>query len=389
MMKRYKDNVQQAEAYYDIGQAKYALGQYEEAIKDYDEAIKCDKQYAEAYYNRGRAKYALERYEEAIKDYDEAIKCDKQYAEAYYNRGRAKYALERYEEAIKDYDEAIEIDREYAEAYYNRGQVKYFFGQYEEAKAEAKEDYEKAIKTKCKNIKDGYGKARYYKFRPINKNTIEMLVNKQVYFSDIASLNDPLECPMYESIFEDKSFTPYILSFTVSKQTKEFEYKPDEIVNNTLLFSHYADNHRGICIEYEMMIDKDKIDKVLSEEGKEKDYILYAPVKYSNDKIDNKLEDIFAIKDKQWKYENEGRFILFSKNKPQDSNGKFKEGLLSVTKIIFGLKTSSKDKKLLCKLLNTENGNKDKICFFQAKPQKGKYFNIEFSKLTEEEKRSF
>ncbi len=354
-----------AEVYYNRGTMKAKQEKYEEAIADYDEAIGLDPEYAEAYINRGTMKAKQEKYKEAIADYDKAIELNPKYAKAYNNRGDSKFGLCRYEEAIKDYDKAIELDPRDA-IYFNKGLAKYLLQQYEDAR----NIITKLIDKKCQQQKEHYKTKRGYKFRPIDDNTINMLQRHEIYFSDVPSLNDPFECPLlnihknFEKEILQDEYTPYILSL-VAPEGEVLEDKPNEIINNTLLFSHYADSHRGICIEYE-------ITKELLEQGK----ILHADVQYSNDTQAKNIEHLFAIKEERWEYEHEERFILFGKRQEYEK-GTYMKGV-RITKIIFGLNTSEGDKQKVYKSLPANNN----IRFFNTKSGDiNKYFSLEFEKI--------
>ena len=100
------------------------LGDKAGAIKHYTQAIPTNPQDAEAYYNRGNAKYKSGDKAGAIADFTQAITINPQYAEAYYNRGLAKYESGDKAGAIADYTQAITINPQYAEAYSNRGLAK-------------------------------------------------------------------------------------------------------------------------------------------------------------------------------------------------------------------------------------------------------------------------
>ncbi len=84
-----------------------------------------------------------------------------------------------------------------------------------------------------------------------------MLVKNNVYFSDVPSLNDPLECPLLkDKVFEQEEvltdkYEPRIFSLVVPPPYDEKDENGiHAVVKNTLLFNHYADAHKGICIEY-------------------------------------------------------------------------------------------------------------------------------------------
>ena len=72
------------------------------------------KEDAEAYYNRGNAYEKKGQYDKAISDYSKAIEINPKYAKAYNNRGIAHAIRGQYEKTISDYNKAIEINPRYA-----------------------------------------------------------------------------------------------------------------------------------------------------------------------------------------------------------------------------------------------------------------------------------
>ena len=84
-----------------------------------------------------------------------------------------------------------------------------------------------------------------------------MLIQQQIYFSNIESLNDFLECPFFHNTLfaKGKNYEPRILSLVLEYDNlKKCEKLPEELpVKNCLLFfSYYAKAHTGICIEYQI-----------------------------------------------------------------------------------------------------------------------------------------
>lgn len=119
-----QQNPNDADSYFNRGNAYYDLKQYERAIQDYSKAIALNTNYAEAYFNRGIVYYNLGQYERAILDYNKALEF-KQHEFIYNNRGNAYSKLGQKERAILDFDKAIELNPNYAMAYNNRGYTHY------------------------------------------------------------------------------------------------------------------------------------------------------------------------------------------------------------------------------------------------------------------------
>ena len=178
-----------------------------------------------------------------------------------------------------------------------------------------------------------------------------MLIHQQIYFSDITSLNDPLECPfvqedkfLRDTLFAKGSdYEPRILSLVLPcNDKKEHEArqsnKKPPVNNDLLFFSHYAASHTGICIEYQ--IDK----KFLQNDTR----MFYAPVHYQDTKRIESIENLFTIKNKQWKYEREACFVAFGTEKLYKAT---QETGVKIMKIWFGINTSDKDKDKLLQIL--------------------------------------
>ncbi len=83
-------------------------GKYPQAISDYTRAIELDLNDADAYYNRGNAYYDSGNLEQAIENYNKAIELDPSYTDAYYNRGNAYSDTGNLEQAIENFERYIE-----------------------------------------------------------------------------------------------------------------------------------------------------------------------------------------------------------------------------------------------------------------------------------------
>ncbi|WP_241885185.1 DUF2971 domain-containing protein, partial [Brachyspira hyodysenteriae] len=204
-----------------------------------------------------------------------------------------------------------------------------------------------------------------YNYTRVNKDTLRSILNNTLWCSNTKNFNDPVD--------------PYIRNFRKEEQNKFYDYLLEKIKiacltthnDNTLMWSHYADKHQGICIEYD-------INKILNENN---DKILIKKISYNkimisydtfinkqkksinsvlidNKTIDN-ITDLFTIKSKEWEYEDEYR-ILFYDEKNENPNGTLIN--LPIKSICFGVQTSKEDKELvynLVKSINEKNRNKN------------------------------
>jgi len=93
---------------------------------------------------------------------------------------------------------------------------------------------------------------------------------------------------------------------------------------NEIMWAHYADNHRGVCLEidYDSFIEENKLKDFVFENvtygNHVRPFIDWSPDSTKDDNIINILKRHYKIllltKSTYWKYENEKRLILFSKD---------------------------------------------------------------------------
>ena len=93
-------------------------------------------------------------------------------------------------------------------------------------------------------------KGTLYKFMRLDANAYKVLINKQLYLTRLSELNDPADCDwpieVKDVINIDINHRYRICSFCIGKTPEEKE----EIMTNQLMWSHYADSSRGICLEF-------------------------------------------------------------------------------------------------------------------------------------------
>ena len=92
-------------------------------IENCNKTIALDPEDADAYYNRGNAYIRKYDFDNAIQDYDKVIQLKPDFAEVYNNRGGAYAQKGELDLAIQDYDKAIQLKPDFAEVYNNRGEA--------------------------------------------------------------------------------------------------------------------------------------------------------------------------------------------------------------------------------------------------------------------------
>ena len=108
---------------------------------------------------------------------------------------------------------------------------------------------------------------RYFKFRTCNNDNFRALENYKIYASLLSDFNDPFEGDTWEDTETDISIRTYNQGerqeLKISLNNRSYycisASNNDEILcDNIQMWSHYADSHKGFCIEYDLnkLIDK-------------------------------------------------------------------------------------------------------------------------------------
>jgi hypothetical protein len=84
---------------------------------------------------------------------------------------------------------------------------------------------------------------KLFRYRTANINTLGEIANSQLWYSRLSDLNDPFE-GMYINQSGDDTFDRLLAQTRVCCYSKSHD--------NLLLWAHYADGHRGLCLEYEI-----------------------------------------------------------------------------------------------------------------------------------------
>ena len=195
----------------------------------------------------------------------------------------------------------------------------------------------------------------FFKYRNINKRLLDSLVKSQLYFSLRTQLNDPFDCNvdisraldqlllMKEKDKYDRLKTLREDGLLLQKfETKisplgicSFSYIDDE----TLMWSHYANDHKGVCLRYEFpkyFLNRTSeflgISPVSYEPNSVSDWIYNNIDIYESDHAyfsTELLKKAITSKAPAWQYEKEVRII-------RDVNGLYEIPRNSLTQIVFG-----------------------------------------------------
>ena len=237
-----------------------------------------------------------------------------------------------------------------------------------------------------------------YKFRACNKYLFQSLINENIGLTPPGYFNDPFDCPILELLNNDEDFSQYIRqayndclkvscfsSYTklpridektgqpIKNEKKTKDGIPDYL--NGLMWAHYADSHKGVCIKYHFP----KSFTILSHNS-DSVTCFFNDVTYSDNDISqysNKnsinMKDAFFLKGKQWEYENELRLLYF------DINGREGYKVIKaencIEAVYFGLRCSEENKTTIMNILKDKKLIREKqtespIKFYQMEVDK-------------------
>lgn len=237
---------------------------------------------------------------------------------------------------------------------------------------------------------------KLYKYRPFGVNSLRAITEAEVFYARPTSFNDPLDCDPTIDVDMDRAHLErllyrMLLRFKSDEKARQDigylrymsseygDYKSDPDVEdylkrmvsrdikreldkemgnrgvlslsatwqNGLMWSHYADEHRGICIEYDTRDQPhhrlDKVDYKGQRAIKASDLFRW---KVRDDAAAEQrvLKTYFYTKSSDWSYEREWRDVC-------DDYG-LKDVPFRMTAILFGQRCDSTVVKSIVKLLN-------------------------------------
>lgn len=234
-----------------------------------------------------------------------------------------------------------------------------------------------------------------YKYEKINEQTLRRLKNAQIFFNTPSSFNDPFDCSVLEAsvLLKPDDYTYFCKRFlkekgidsdadikvsdipekcinqinnVIQKKLEEKQYHWlheigctcfSENKDHILMWSHYADGHKGFCLEFNTSFDP-------FQKARKVDYSYNFPsidpkrlVGENQASGDGILSPLFT-KYKCWNYENEWRIFHREPNKPYGYE------VDALNAVYFGSAADDTDIEIVCLLLQ---GQSKKIKFYKAR----------------------
>ena len=163
-------------------------------------------------------------------------------------------------------------------------------------------------------------------------------MNHKLWSSTYKELNDPMGGVFqYDPDFKGSNF----IRMLQSQEQHTYICALSKTYKNGLMWSFYANEHKGCCIELEPNTS------VKDWHFLNVDYVLnIATINKDNATVEN----VLSKKSSQWEYEQEVRFI---RTVDADDNSNRKRYLrIKISRIFLGIRMTPKDKKFIHKLIN-------------------------------------
>ncbi|MDD5057737.1 MAG: DUF2971 domain-containing protein [Sideroxydans sp.] len=218
-----------------------------------------------------------------------------------------------------------------------------------------------------------------FKYRAFDHRAMQSLIDNKIWLAIPESFNDPFDCRFYidrlhsdEELLnhlnfcaENRGDTKRYTLEDIPQERPHFENILTELENGVqnagafclsatpfepLMWAHYADGHRGFCIEYERRQDNDlragsclrvSYDEPILPTFRGLDF-------FSNGK--EILMNIFKYKSKSWSYEKEWRFLRMWKTSPDTEVRSYRLNA-RILSISFGLRMPRRDALTVIRVL--------------------------------------
>jgi hypothetical protein len=216
--------------------------------------------------------------------------------------------------------------------------------------------------------------ARLYKYTSVSLDSLVNLLARIIYFGSPKKFNDPYDCALSGAVgnLSDSGLDRILQSIgtsnlhfnrpthkevvrakaieTINDYGKEFLENRgvscfSETNDNLLMWSHYADACRGMCLEFDTTNDD------LFQKAKQVRYVSNIPVldldELVVDQKSDQILDLFCTKSDHWSYEREWRVIH------QSAGTKFGYRPETLTAVYVGPRMSNEIANLLVTVLRT------------------------------------
>lgn len=239
----------------------------------------------------------------------------------------------------------------------------------------------------------------FYKYRPINSDTLDAIENCRIFFSSPADFNDPFDgrIPLVLEGTHDQwqeylqeivkrehpklspaqrmDFISSLLETGALNELKEYDFNPiidavgvlclSTVPDDILMWSHYSQKHSGVCLQY-LSTSKDNFFL----RAQKVSYREHFPTTSVFDEPNARMEAQILTKSSHWEYESEWRILA-----PGGARQLQQHVTSALVGVIVGCRASEKDLQAVREAITRSQANPK---LFQAK-QSARKFSLEIT----------
>lgn len=304
-------------------------------------------------------------------------------------QARQLYSCARFLEAyklIKDVCEFIDMmvsiklhgegfdEKRYAEIYMLAGDICGELGY----SVEALSYYQKHqfFKFQLKHDFEGTDNIILYKFCNTRQYTLDNLINNEISLAPPRIQNDIVDCPIFAwldtlcgSNARFKKHIPFLKKSFDGLRCASFcaDTKDMRAIENTLMWAHYANSHKGICIEYALDKSDFRTNDQLQWAATTLLKIKYTdpniePLNFTDRETVLNSRSAYASKSIDWQYENEVRLVAYAPYHKEFFVQYQFNTPTPVKAIYFGSRCSTQRKNKVRDIFKGQN-----VCFYQMR----------------------
>ena len=200
---------------------------------------------------------------------------------------------------------------------------------------------------------------RLFSFRRFSQHSLSDLINNEITVCRPQKMNDPFDSiytlwvEHYDEFCKEKNhvdpFTNSFDYFRIRSFVKDSMRKHP--YNNILMWSHYADEHKGFCVEYHFS------NKFVFSSLNNKIAMRFHSINYTDKTVvlDNRLTSVvgFYTKQKCWEYENEERLLTYIPGIESDIAHVPLDENSYIRSVYFGFRCPRNDRETIMRILGT------------------------------------
>ena len=241
---------------------------------------------------------------------------------------------------------------------------------------------------------------RLYKYRALDAYALTAIINNIGWFATADSFNDPFDCAISVADEKLEDSVQHAIEVIAERTGTEFsdadrKVKPEdaeafhryqkqlqeglrqeigifcltEVPDDILMWSHYANCHRGFCIQYDRT-PANSLGRLASPVRYARNYPLISFRDMAGPDKEKTTEALWLTKSDHWSYEREWRVL-------QVPGGKAHQFDFDITGIIFGIRMPETERYTIRNVL----ANRSNVSFREAKKSRSE-FKIEIVDAT-------